>query len=122
MPHDQKMRTLLPAAIITAALAITATISPTVAQAEGLSQALPSQPLADALETFARSVGVQIVYGPEPTKGLTSPGAPAGKPNRETLTDLLRGTGLTFEFVNETTVTSLPADSDSSKKPGVTES
>src|SRR5262249_12057598 len=59
--------------------------------------------------TFAQLTGVQFVYNADLAKGVMSQGAAAGQSVEQTLHDLLRGTGLTFEFVNDRTVTVTPA-------------
>ena len=82
-------------------------------RAERFSGDLPPQPLADALDAFARSTGYQLVYHAELTKGLTSKGAIGGLPAAETLRQLLRDTGLAFEFVNERTITIFKAPDNS---------
>ena len=74
-------------------------------RAERISVALPPQPLADALDAFARSTGYELVYRAELAKGLTSKGAAAGLSAQETLRQLLRDTDLSFDFVNERTIT-----------------
>jgi outer membrane receptor protein involved in Fe transport len=62
------------------------------------------QPLAQALATFAKQTGLQIVYVSGSIAGATSKGAPTGLSPAETLSRLLDGTGLTFEFLNQRTV------------------
>ena len=74
------------------------------AYAEGLSSPFASQPLADALDAFAKATGYQLVYRSELAIGMTSKGADAGLTAEQTLHQLLRGTGLTFQFINERTV------------------
>lgn len=66
--------------------------------------AITTQPLAQALEAFAKQTGLQIVYVSGMAIGATSKGAPDGLSPRETLMCLLKDTGLTFEFLNERTV------------------
>jgi outer membrane receptor protein involved in Fe transport len=66
--------------------------------------AIAPMPLERALAVFARQTGLQIVYVSEATKGAISKGSPSGLTPRETLTRLLDGTGVTFEFLNERTV------------------
>jgi iron complex outermembrane receptor protein len=70
-----------------------------------LGQAIPSQPLAQALDRWARVSGLQVIYGTQMTDGKMSPGAPGGVAAREALEDLLRGSGLTANWVNGRTVT-----------------
>jgi len=65
-------------------------------------------PLAQALEFFARQTGLQLVYVSDTVQGVMSKGSPAGLTPRETLTRLLEGTGVTFEFLNERTVRIYP--------------
>jgi iron complex outermembrane recepter protein len=74
------------------------------ANGQGLTVPLAPQPLADALENFAKRTGCQVVYRAEVVVGINSKGAAAGLSSRETLTQLLRGTGLSFAFVNDHTV------------------
>jgi iron complex outermembrane receptor protein len=69
-----------------------------------LTEPIPRQPLMDALEGFAKTSGYQLVYRADLVVGSTSPGAAAHLPLPETLGQLLRGTGLTFEFVNDHTI------------------
>jgi iron complex outermembrane receptor protein len=60
-----------------------------------------AQPLANAVAAFARQTGLQIIYVSGAVGDITSSRAPSGLPPKETLTHLLEGTGLTFEFLNE---------------------
>lgn len=89
------------------------------ASAEGLSEALAPQPLADALEMFSQQTGLQLVYDAALTRGIKTEGASAGQPTEQTLRELLRGTGLAFEFVNERTVTIVAAPAASSQQESV---
>ena len=77
--------------------------------AAALTVAIPAQPLAAALSEFARQTGLQVLYVTQVAKAQTSNGARAGLPAPETLTELLEGTGLTFEFLNARTVRVFPA-------------
>lgn len=65
---------------------------------------IPPQPLAEALAAYARQTGLQLVFVSEIARGKTSKGAPAGLTQDATLTRLLDGTGLRFEFMNERSV------------------
>ena len=90
------------------------------AYAEGLSGPFASQPLADALDAFAKATGYQLVYRSELAVGMTSKGADAGLSAEQTLRQLLRGTGLAFHFINERTVViyrSTDASRDSNPPP-----
>ena len=77
------------------------TVFCTAAYPNELSVPIAAQPLADALEAFAKSSGYQLVYRADLAAGSTSPGAEAHLPALETLAQLLRGTGLSFQFVND---------------------
>src|SRR5262245_59392639 len=61
------------------------------------------QPLAQALVQFARETGLQLVYVAD-VAALESRGARAARSAADALTELLDGTGLKFEFLNERTV------------------
>lgn len=74
------------------------------AYGEGFANPMPSQMLADALETFAKITGYQLVYRTEIAAGLKTKGAEAGLSAEDTLRQLLRGTGLAFAFVNDRTI------------------
>jgi outer membrane receptor protein involved in Fe transport len=69
-----------------------------------LSTAITPQPLAAALTDFAHQTGLQLVYVSQIAAGRTSKGARAGLSPAKALTELLDGTGLTFQFLNERTV------------------
>jgi iron complex outermembrane recepter protein len=69
-----------------------------------LSTAIAPQPLAAALAEFAYQTGLQLVYVSKIAAGRTSKGARAGLSTAAALTELLNGTGLTFQFLNERTV------------------
>jgi iron complex outermembrane receptor protein len=70
---------------------------------------IPPQPLAEALAAYARQTGLQLVFVSEIARGKTSKGAPAGLTQEAALTQLLDGTGLRFEFLNERSVRILVA-------------
>src|SRR5262245_7358823 len=62
------------------------------------------QPLAQALAAFSKQTGVQFGYVAELAATLESKGAHATVSAADALTQLLDGTGLKFEFLNERTV------------------
>ena len=70
---------------------------------------IPPQPLAEALAAYARQTRLQLVFVSEIARGKTSKGAPAGLTQEAALTQLLDGTGLRFEFLNERSVRILVA-------------
>ncbi len=63
-----------------------------------------AQSLEQALATFSRQSGLQVIYASALVAGRQSPGAPAGLPAAAVLEHILSGTGLTFSWVNERTV------------------
>jgi iron complex outermembrane recepter protein len=75
--------------------------------------AIPPQPLNQALSSFARRHGLQLVYISKVADGVQTHGAPAGLPLKETLQRLLEGTGVSYRFINDNTVTIFnPADNN----------
>jgi hypothetical protein len=88
-----------------ALLAMVCGLESTRAHAAGtVTVAIPAQPLSAALSEFARQTGLQLLYVTQIAKAQTSKGARAGLPAADTLTELLQGTGLNFEFLNDRTV------------------
>src|SRR5262245_14357830 len=73
------------------------------ARTDALPAPLPPQPLADALESFAKQTGLQVVYSAQLAHDLNSPGTAAGQLPEQSLRNILRDTGLTYEFLNERT-------------------
>jgi len=69
-----------------------------------LSQDIPPQPLSEALAAYARQTGVQLIYLSDIATGRLSRGAHAGLTPRQALTELLDGSGLRYEFLNERSV------------------
>lgn len=73
-----------------------------------------AQSLESALERFTELTHVSVSWPPEVDAGsLSSPGTHAGLSPQKALAELLQGTGLTFAFVGDRTVTiyASPADS-----------
>jgi len=79
------------------------------AEPAGLSADIGPRPLAEALTAFGRQTGLQVIYVSSVAETLQSKGAPAGLTAPAALTQLLDGTGLTFEFLNARTVRIFPA-------------
>jgi iron complex outermembrane recepter protein len=73
-------------------------------RAEGPAAVETPQPLADALEAYAKASGYQLIYRSDLTTGLTTTGVPPNTPPVEALRQLLRGTDLQFSFVNSRTI------------------
>ena len=71
-----------------------------------LTSAIPPQSLESALEQFGQRTGVGVAWPPDvEVNSMHTNGARAGLAPKEALRELLRGTGLTFTFVGERTVT-----------------
>jgi iron complex outermembrane receptor protein len=69
-----------------------------------LAVGIPPQPLAAALSEFAHQTGLQLLYVSQVAQARASKGAHAGLSAVDALTELLEGTGLSFQFVNARTV------------------
>lgn len=74
-----------------------------------LSADIGPRPLAEALAAFGRQTGLQLIYVSTIAETQQSKGARAGQAASDALTQLLDGTGLTFEFLNARTVRIFPA-------------
>jgi iron complex outermembrane receptor protein len=75
---------------------------PTLAQTfepTSLTADIPARPLAEALATFARQTGLQLVYVSGVVRNRRSHPAAAGLSPDEALARLLQGTGLRFEYL-----------------------
>jgi len=87
------------------ALLLTASLSLTLAvHAETVSAAIAPQPLISALDEFVERTGLQVIYRSEIAASVRSKGADRGLTPQLTLEQLLRDTGLRYEFINERTV------------------
>jgi iron complex outermembrane receptor protein len=69
-----------------------------------LSADIAPRPLTEALSAFGRQTGLQLIYVSGIAEAQHSKGARAGLTASAALTQLLDGTGLTFEFLNARTV------------------
>jgi iron complex outermembrane recepter protein len=69
-----------------------------------LSVSIPAQPVDGALAQFAHQTGLQLVYESHVTQARASQGAHSGVSASAALTELLAGTGLGFQFLNNRTV------------------
>ena len=67
-------------------------------------EAIPPQSLDAALRTFAKRAGLQLIYVSDATRGRATLGSVTGATPGDALAQLLAGTGLNFEFINERTV------------------
>jgi iron complex outermembrane receptor protein len=103
-PLALQIALLLGTAMPVIAFAAPATVSST--------PAIEAAPLDSALEQFARSSGLQLIYDPATVAGRRSPGAPAGLPPARQLKALLAGTGLQVQALtpNSVSIVAAPAD------------
>jgi iron complex outermembrane receptor protein len=80
---------------------------PTLAQVvepAALTADIPAEPLAHALEAFARQTGLQLVYLSSVVREQRSHAVSAGLGAHEALTRLLEGTGLKFEYLTSRSI------------------
>jgi iron complex outermembrane receptor protein len=66
---------------------------------------IPGQPLGSALQSLAKERGLQLVYVTEEVGELRTAGAIGSFTSDEALATLLEGTGLTFKYLDDRTVT-----------------
>lgn len=66
------------------------------------------QSLSAALDEFATRTKLQVVYRSNVATSVTTKGAAANLSPEETLEQLLQGTGLRYEFINERTIAIRP--------------
>jgi outer membrane receptor protein involved in Fe transport len=74
--------------------------------------------MSEALDTFGRQTGLQLIYVSSVAEAQHSKGARAGLTAAAALTQLLEGTGLTFEFLNARTVKIFPTSAAASTPTG----
>ncbi|MBB3225884.1 iron complex outermembrane receptor protein [Luteibacter sp. Sphag1AF] len=88
------------------ALAIASAMTlPNLAMAASTTTAgIAAMPLTQALDRFAHDTGMQVIYASDVAESIRSQGSPGGVSAQVQLEQLLRGTGLTFQFVTPTTV------------------
>ncbi len=97
-------------AVIAAVLLGTANLSLAQPSSPGNAKTINVQPsdLGSALETFSAESGVHVVYISEDVASLRSQGAVGVFAPAEALQRILRGTGLSYRFLDAHTVTILP--------------
>lgn len=78
---------------------------------------IPAEPLGSALTQLARTRDLQIIYHSEVVGDRRTAGAVGAFTPEQELKQLLHGTGLTYRYLNDTTVTILPAASGSGTVP-----
>jgi outer membrane receptor protein involved in Fe transport len=79
---------------------------------------IPAQGLGPALNAFAKERDLQVVYRSEIVGSLRTKGASGDLTVDEALKQLLSGTGLTYRYIDDKTVTILPVGSASSQEQG----
>ena len=76
-----------------------------VVQTELIEFNIPSQPLSEALQVFAKQSDMQILYSSDLVQGVVSILIDGHFSREEALKKILAGTGLAFRFIDENTVT-----------------
>jgi outer membrane receptor protein involved in Fe transport len=76
---------------------------------------IPAEPLSEALQTLAQERGFQVVYVSEQVNSKRTQGAAGDLTVAQALTQLLRGTNLTFQPVAENGMSILPLGSPSAR-------
>jgi iron complex outermembrane receptor protein len=67
-----------------------------------------AQGLETALQLFSKESGLHVVYVSEDVNSRTTKGASGALTQDEALTQILRGTGLTYRYLDDDTVTIMP--------------
>jgi len=91
------------------AFAGTQTTQTQAIETRALTADIPAQPLAQALEAFARQTGLQVVYVSEVVQTQRSRAVSSGLSASNALGRLLEGTGLQFEYLTPRSVHVLAA-------------
>ncbi|BBP69939.1 ligand-gated channel [Pseudomonas sp. Seg1] len=89
-------------------LALTLTAAPYV-QAQEWTLNIPSQPLAQALQTLGQQTSLQIIYSPESLQGLRSSALNGRYQDDESLKAMLNGTGIRYQRDGNTVTVLGPA-------------
>src|SRR5262249_47865061 len=76
----------------------------TTVHADSKFAAISPQPLMSALDEFVAHTGLQVIYRADVASGIQSKGADSGLTPLHALEQLLRDTGLRYEFINDRTV------------------
>jgi len=93
-----------PAALLDAPTTLAQAFEPLALTAD-----IPAQPLAQALEGFARQTGLQLVYVSGVLRDQRSRAVSAGLGANDALTRILQGTGLKFEYLTPRSIRILAA-------------
>jgi len=94
--------------ICTAALLISTQTSAARAQST-LSVDLPAQPLIESLRELSSQANSNVFFEPKLVEGLQAPAVKGQVSMDEALTRVLNGTGLSFTYLDDNTVTIIPA-------------
>jgi outer membrane receptor for ferric coprogen and ferric-rhodotorulic acid len=84
--------------------------------------AVAAQPIAAALNDFARQSGLHVVIGSKIAKGVTSTSVEGTLTADDALTRLLANTGLRYEYLDDRTIAVLSADSPAGEPTATLES
>jgi outer membrane receptor protein involved in Fe transport len=76
---------------------------------------IPAEGLGPALTKLAQDFDFQVLYRTEIVTGIKSPGAMGTLTSEEALGKLLTGTGLTYKYLDDKTVTIVAASTDESR-------
>lgn len=79
---------------------------------------IPAQNLASALRQFAADSGLQIAFTTGDVANLQTKGARGTMPARQALTQLLAGTGVSFQFTGQNTVALRRGNTETTNVPG----
>jgi iron complex outermembrane receptor protein len=93
-----------PAALLDVPATLAQAVEPSV-----LAAGIPAQPLARALEAFARQTGLQLVYVSEVVHDQRAHSVPAGLGAPDALARMLEGTGLKFNYLTPRSIRILAA-------------
>jgi hemoglobin/transferrin/lactoferrin receptor protein len=94
----------------TSPLAMSAAAQDSPVTASERSFSVPAGPMSAALVTFGQQAGIQISYVPSVAGGLSSPGVSGTMPADTALSQLLSGSGLTYQISGSTAVISTADD------------
>ena len=115
--HNRSVFTLRRTMLLAALLATTAAVSgpigvgPAVAQISQTTFNVPAGPLNRALTSFGRQAGLQVSYLSSVTSGKTTQGVSGNVAPTDALSQLLAGTGLSYQFSGANTVTIVDSSS-----------
>ena len=114
MEHLHRVR-----AAISVVLCVVAGWSPSsYAEDEPLVIEVEAQPLASALNSFSEQTGIQFAYVSTVADGIESPGTSGKAYPTQALDLMLAETGLTYSFINDTTIVVVAAGSSNEAHQG----